>query len=124
MSACLEVIGNLQRDLSFPLSNLVPPESVSVEAGEAVDDDGDGKGEDEQSSQGTEPANHTTKECLGISLYISMTQMNLEPWDRDRIQQLSWSSGPTRNFPYRSRHSRDDSQHGLSDLNKIISLSN
>ena len=37
VSARLEVIGNLQSDLSLPLSHLVPPEPVPVEAGEAVD---------------------------------------------------------------------------------------
>ena len=47
MSARLEVISNLQSDLPLPLGHLVPPEPVPVEAGEAVDHDGDGQGEDE-----------------------------------------------------------------------------
>ena len=64
MSAGLEVIGNLQRDLPLPLGHLVTPESVPVEAGEAVDHDGDGQGQDEQPSQGTKSADQTTKESL------------------------------------------------------------
>ena len=64
MSAGLEVIGNLERDLPLPLGHLVPPEPVPVEAGEAVDHDGDGQGEDEQPSQGTKSADQTTKESL------------------------------------------------------------
>ena len=56
VSARLEVICNLQCDLPLPLGHLVPPEPVPVEAGEAVDHDGDGQGEDEQPRQGTKSA--------------------------------------------------------------------
>ena len=64
VSAGLKVIGDLQCDLPLPLGHLVPPEPVPVEAGEAVDHDGDGQGEDEQPSQGTKSADQTTKESL------------------------------------------------------------
>ena len=51
MSAGLKVIGDLQCDLPLPLGHLVPPEPVPVEAGEAVDHDGDGQGEDEHTGE-------------------------------------------------------------------------
>ena len=70
MSARLEVICNLQCDLSLPLGHLVPPEPVPVEAGEAVDHDGDGEGEDEQPRQGTKSADQTTKESLKQATHI------------------------------------------------------
>ena len=64
VSSRLKVIGNLQSDLPLPLGHLVPPEPVPVEAGEAVDHDGDGQGQDEQTRQGAKTADKTTKESL------------------------------------------------------------
>ena len=64
MSARLKVIGNLQSYLPLPLGHLVPPEPVPVEAGEAVDHNGDRQGQDEQTRQGAKTADETTKESL------------------------------------------------------------
>ena len=39
------------------LFNLIPPETVLVERSKAVDDDGNGQGEDEDAREGTETTN-------------------------------------------------------------------
>ena len=83
MSARLEVISNLQSDLPLPLGHLVPPEPVPVEAGEAVDHDGDGQGQDEQTRQGAKTADQTTEESLNqLALLFpaaSLSRVQLSP---------------------------------------------
>ena len=66
VSAGLEVICNLERDLPLPLGHLVPPEPVPVEAGKTVDHNRNGKSEDENTSKSTEPTNEPAKESLRI----------------------------------------------------------
>ena len=85
MSAGLEVIGDLQRDLPLPLGHLVTPEPVPVEAGEAVDHDGDGQGQDEQPSQGTKSADQTTKESLKQITLLSSPSPKLKLCSRSKI---------------------------------------
>ena len=71
MSARLKVIGNLQSYLPLPLGHLVSPEPVPVEAGEAVDHDGDRQGQDEQTRQGAKTADQTTKESLNQLAFLT-----------------------------------------------------
>ena len=49
-------------------ADLVNPESLLVEAGEAVDDDGQGKGEAEDADQGAEASNDLAEEGFGAGL--------------------------------------------------------
>ena len=56
----------LHGSLSLLVLDLIPPEPVLVEYSKAVNDDGDGKGEDEYSRQGTESSDEFPQQCLGI----------------------------------------------------------
>ena len=47
------------------VGHLVPPEPVLVVAGEAVDNDGDGQGEDEHAAEGAQPAQELADKRLG-----------------------------------------------------------
>ena len=49
-------------------ADLVNPESLLVEAGEAVDDDGEGEGETEDADQGAEASDDLAEEGLGAGL--------------------------------------------------------
>ena len=46
--------------------HLVPPQSVLVEDGEAVDNYRYGQGEDEDTRESTEPSNYFSQQCLGV----------------------------------------------------------
>ena len=49
-------------------ADLVNPESLLVEAGKAVDDDGQGKGQAEDADQGAEASDHLAEEGLWAGL--------------------------------------------------------
>lgn len=63
-----ELCSQLHGSLPLLVLHLIPPESVLVEDSKAVDNNGDGKGEDEDAGQGTEPPNKFPKQSLGIEL--------------------------------------------------------
>ena len=52
------------------LFNLIPPETVLVERSKAVDDDGNGQGEDENAGKSTEATNDFSWQIRSKSLLI------------------------------------------------------
>ena len=52
------------------LFNLIPPEAVLVERSKAVDDDGNGQGEDENAGKSTETTNDFSWQIRSKSLLI------------------------------------------------------
>ena len=61
-----ELSCQLHGSLPLLVLHLVPPQSVLVEHGEAVDHDGDGQSEDEDARQSTESTNQLPKQSLGV----------------------------------------------------------
>ena len=57
--------------LASLVSNLVPPQPVLVVAGEAVDDDWDGQGQDKHADESAQPSNDFSNKCLRILVIVS-----------------------------------------------------
>ena len=62
------LLGLLPRPLPLLVGHLCPPDPVLVVAGEAVDDDGDWKSEDEDAGEGAHPPDDLTEESAGVDL--------------------------------------------------------
>ena len=65
--------------LSFQSIDLCPPEPVLVKDYKAIDNNGDGEGQDEDARESTEPSNHLAPHSLGIEIIAHGSESHQAP---------------------------------------------